>query len=151
MPTAATSHVTAWHRGHAPNVYGNQAEGTAIADVLDLWQKDGDPGLWKMIISPEFGERVDLNRLTDKLMGRMEKDLGTHLDWMAVPHFNTEHPHVHAAVRGIRADGSALGLKPEYIRNGIRSIAEDLCTRQIGHRNQADAIAAERREVQECR
>jgi hypothetical protein len=39
----------------------------------------------------------------------------------------------------------------EYIRSGIRSIAEDLCTGQIGHRNQVDATTAERREVQECR
>jgi hypothetical protein len=54
-------------------------------------------------------------------------------------------------LRGIKADGSPLDLKREYIRNGIRSIAEDLCTRQIGHRNQMDAMEAERREIQECR
>jgi len=138
-------------QGHAVNVYGNQAEGGAIAEVLDQWQKAGDPRLWKMIISPEFGERIELNRLTSELMSRMEKDLGTHLEWIAVPHFNTEHPHVHVALRGIKADGSPLELKREYIRNGIRSIAEDLCTRQIGHRNQVDAMTAERREIQECR
>jgi hypothetical protein len=138
-------------QGHAVNVYGNQAEAGAIADVPDQWQKAGDPRLWKMIISPEFGERIDLNQLTRELMSRMEKDLGTRLDWVAVPHFNTEHPHVHVALRGIKADGSPLDLEREYIRNGIRSIAEDLCTRQIGHRNQEDAMVAERREIQECR
>jgi len=104
-----------------------------------------------MIISPEFGERIDLNRLTRDLMGKMEKDLNTRLEWVAVPHFNTEHPHVHVAMRGIKADGSPLDSNREYIRNGIRSIAEDLCTGQIGHRNQVDAMTAERREVQECR
>jgi type IV secretory pathway VirD2 relaxase len=88
-----------------------------------------------MIISPEFGERIDLNQLTRELMSRMENDLGTRLEWVAVPHFNTEHPHVHVALRGTKADGSPLDLEREYIRNGIRSIAEDLCTRQIGHRN----------------
>ena len=138
-------------QGHAVSVYGNQAEGVALADVLDGWQKAGDPRLWKMIISPEFGERIDLHQLTRDLMGKMEKDLGTHLEWAAVPHFNTEHPHVHVALRGIKADGSPLDLKREYIRNGIRSIAEDFCTRQIGHRNQMDAMATERREMQECR
>jgi type IV secretory pathway VirD2 relaxase len=50
-----------------------------------------------MIVSPEFGERIDLNRLTRDLMGKMEKDLDTRLEWVAVPHFNTEHPHVHVA------------------------------------------------------
>jgi type IV secretory pathway VirD2 relaxase len=130
---------------------GNQGEVFAPPEVLDRWQKAGDPRLWKMIISPEFGERIDLNRLTRDLMGKMEKDLDTRLEWLAVPHFNTEHPHVHVAIRGIKADGSPLNLNREYIRNGIRSIAEDLCTGQIGHRNQVDAMTAERREVQECR
>jgi hypothetical protein len=138
-------------QGHAVSIYGNLAEGIALADVLDGWQKAGDPRLWKMIISPEFGDRIDLNQLTRELTSRMEKDLGTRLDWVAVPHFNTEHPHIHVALRGIKADGSPLELKREYIRNGIRSIAEDLCTRQIGHRNQDDAMVAERREIQECR
>lgn len=34
-------------------------------------------------------------------------------------------------MRGIKADGSPLHLKREYIRNGIRSIAEDLCTAHV--------------------
>jgi len=138
-------------QGHEAAAIGNQGEVVPSPEVLDRWQKAGDPRLWKMIISPEFGERIDLNRLTRDLMTRMEKDLNTRLEWLAVPHFNTEHPHVHVAMRGIKADGSPLELNREYIRNGIRSIAEDLCTGQIGHRNQVDAMTAERREVQEYR
>jgi len=138
-------------QGHEVGAFGDQGERVAPPDVLDRWQKAGDPRLWKMIVSPEFGERLDLNQLTRDLMHKMEKDLGTRLEWVAVPHFNTEHPHVHVALRGIKADGSPLNLNREYIRNGIRSIAEDRCTRQIGHRNQVDAMTAERREIQECR
>jgi len=138
-------------QGHEVGAFGDQGERVAPPDVLDRWQKAGDPRLWKMIVSPEFGERLDLNQLTRDLMRKMEKDLGTRLEWVAVPHFNTEHPHVHVALRGIKADGSPLNLNREYIRNGIRSIAEDRCTRQIGHRNQVDAMTAERREIQECR
>jgi type IV secretory pathway VirD2 relaxase len=121
------------------------------ASELERWQSEGDPRLWKLIVSPEFGERLDLDRLTRDLMARMEKDLGTNLEWVAVTHFNTEHPHVHIALRGLREDKSALDLPRDYVRHGIRSIAEDLCTRQLGHRNQLDAIAAERREIQERR
>ena len=44
-----------------------------------------------------------------------------------------------------------LDLPRDYVRHGIRAIAEDVCTRQLGHRNQLDAIAAERREIQERR
>ncbi len=118
---------------------------------LEQWQNEGDPRLWKLIVSPEFGERVDLDRLTRELMARMEKDLGTRLDWVAVTHFNTEHPHIHVALRGIRDDKSALDLPRDYVRHGIRAIAEDLCTRQLGHRNQLDAMASERQEIQERR
>ncbi len=138
-------------QGHEARAFGDQAEGIAPPEVLDRWQKAGDPRLWKMIISPEFGERIDLSRLTRDLMRRMEKDLDTRLEWVAVPHFNTEHPHVHIVLRGIKADGAPVHLKRDYIRSGIRFIAEDLCTGQIGHRNQVDAMTAERREIHERR
>jgi hypothetical protein len=48
---------------------------------------------------PEFGDRIDLSRLTRELMSRMGSDLGTDaLEWAAVAHYNTEHPHVHIAL-----------------------------------------------------
>ena len=118
------------------------------AAELERWQREGDPRMWKLIVSPEFGERVDLDRLTRDLMRRMEKDLRTRLEWVAVNHFNTEHPHVHIALRGIRDDKSVLDLPRDYVRHGIRAIAEDLCTLQLGHRNHVDALASERREIQ---
>ena len=52
---------------------------------------------------------------------------------------------------GNHAESVALADFLDYIRDGIRSIAEDLCTRQIGHRNQMDAMEAERREIQQSR
>ena len=39
-------------------------------------QANKDPLLWKFIISPEFGERADLQRLTRELMLRVNEDLG---------------------------------------------------------------------------
>ena len=122
-----------------------------IAGQLEKWQSAGDERLWKFIVSPEFGDRVDLSRLTRDLMKQMEEDLGTDLEWIAVAHHNTQHPHVHVAVRGIRADGQSLQLGREYVKHGIRSIAEDLCTRQLGYRTGLDAAEAERREVTDTR
>ena len=43
--------------------------------TLEEWQKSGDQRMFKFIISPEFGDRVDLERLTRDLMARMERDL----------------------------------------------------------------------------
>jgi type IV secretory pathway VirD2 relaxase len=122
-----------------------------IAGQLESWQAAGDERFWKLIVSPEFGDRVDLARLTRGLIERMEDDLGTALEWAAVVHHNTEHPHVHVVVRGRRDDGDVLRLSRQYVQSGIREIAEDLCTRQLGYRTELDAAEAERREIIETR
>ncbi len=130
----------------------NQAEkGIDAAVRLNAWQSTHDPLLWKLILSPEFGDRLDLERLTCDTMTRMERDLGTPLEWVAVVHYNTEHPHVHVAVRGVRSGGQQLQMSREYIQSGIRAVAEDFCTRQLGYRTELDAAEAERREVQQHR
>lgn len=121
------------------------------AQTLDRWQKQGDARLWKFIVSPEFGDRVDLQQLTRELMKHMEKDLGTRLEWVSVSHFNTEHPHTHVALRGVRDDGSVVDLPRDYVKAGIRMVAEDLCTRQLGYRTELDARVAERREIDQSR
>lgn len=134
-----------------PATAGFDAEkhGIDMAGRLDSWQSAGDQRLWKIIISPEFGERVDLMRLTRDVMSRVESDLGIPLEWVAVAHFNTEHPHVHVALRGVGRDQQEVRLPREYVKSGMRGTAEDLCTRQLGHRTDLDAAEAERREIQE--
>jgi MobA/VirD2-like, nuclease domain len=117
-----------------------------IPQTLGQWQSAGDQRLFKLIISPEFGERLDLKRHTRELMARMEQDLDLRLEWVAVAHFNTDHPHVHIALRG-RTDAGPLRLPRDYIKQGIRNNAENLCTGQLGFRTELDALEAERREV----
>lgn len=121
-------------------------EDIAISATLGEWQKAGDPRLFKMIVSPEFGERLDLKSHTRNLMTRLSQELGSELDWVAVAHFNTGHPHVHVAIRGVNATGN-LRLPRDVIKHSIRCHAEDLCTEQLGFRTVNDAIESERREV----
>jgi type IV secretory pathway VirD2 relaxase len=143
---------SATHENPAEGVgFGHDEQGIDIAARLENWQRSGDERLWKMIISPEFGDQVEIRRLTADLMKRMEKDLGTDLEWVAVEHHNTEHPHAHVVVRGVRRDGAALRMSREYIQQGIRSVAETLCTKQLGYRTELDAAEAERREISESR
>jgi type IV secretory pathway VirD2 relaxase len=131
--------------------FNRDRSGIDVTSELQRWQSSGDPRIWKVILSPEFGDRVDLQRLTRDLVDRMAEDLGTELEWVAVAHHNTEHPHVHMVIRGIRGDGQPLQIRPAYLKHGIREIAEDLCTRQIGYRTSHDAAEAERRGVTEHR
>jgi len=106
------------------------ADSVDVADTLHTWQSARDERVFKLILSPEFGDRVDLQRLTREMMSRMETELSRGLEWCAVAHFNTEHPHVHVALRG-RADGRALRLDRAYIKFGIRMAAEDYSGPQI--------------------
>jgi hypothetical protein len=43
---------------------------------------------------------ADLRSFTPALMGQAERNLGTRLDWVAIDHWNTEHPHIHVILRG---------------------------------------------------
>jgi hypothetical protein len=62
---------------------GFDANGVAVdmRGLLNQWQLAVDERLWKLIISPEFGERIDLPELTRGLMGEMSVQLRTDLEW----------------------------------------------------------------------
>jgi type IV secretory pathway VirD2 relaxase len=68
-----------------------------IAATLDNWQKAGDERLFKIIVSPELGHRLNLREYACEFIRRMEQDLGTQLQWVGAVHHNTEHPHMHLA------------------------------------------------------
>jgi type IV secretory pathway VirD2 relaxase len=122
-----------------------------IASLLDAWQRAGDDHIFKVIVSPEFGERLNLQDQTRKLIQRMEKDLQTRLEWVAAAHFNTEHPHVHIALRGRDQHGSPLVMPRDYIHSGIRFHAENLATEALGFRAERDANEARQRETTQNR
>ena len=131
--------------------FGHAGRDIDVANTLREWQASDDERKWKTIISPEFGERLDLERLTRDIIKQAERDLGTPLEWVAVTHFNTEHPHVHLVVRGRRSNGAPLTLPRAYVQHGLRQAAGAACTLQLGPRTELDAIAAEEREVNERR
>jgi type IV secretory pathway VirD2 relaxase len=131
--------------------FDEKGEAADIPQRLESWQRANDERIWKIIISPEFCDRADLKKLTRDLLLAMAKDLATPLEWAAVAHYNTEHPHVHVAVRGVRADGSPLRMSRDYIREGIRENVRGLCTRQLGYRSELDAMDSRRSEVQHHR
>ncbi len=131
--------------------FGHDGELQDAPSSLDRWQKSGDERIWKVILSPEFGDRIDLEKMTREVMQRSEKQLGTKLEWVAVSHFNTEHPHVHVVIRGRRDDGTPLNLPREFIKREMRSLAENACTLQLGPRTELDAQAAAEREINQRR
>ncbi len=132
--------------------FDGHSESVDVVARLDSWQRAGDERMWKFIVSPEFGNRVDLQRLTRELILRVENNLGeSELEWSAVAHYNTAHPHVHVALRGVNRQGLPVRFRREFIKQEIREIAGNLCTQQLGYRTEMDAEAAEHREVNQCR
>lgn len=84
---------------------------------------------FRFIVSPEDGAELgDLRPFTRDLMRDMERDLGTRLDWVAVDHYDTAHPHTHIVVRGVTDDGKILNIAGDYIAHGIRARASDRLT-----------------------
>ncbi|WP_434721297.1 relaxase/mobilization nuclease domain-containing protein [Mesorhizobium sp. RIZ17] len=110
------------------------ADGTAFAA-----RAQDDRHHFRFIVSPDDAlEMADLKSFTRDLAGQMEKDLDTKLDWVAVDHWNTEHPHIHLIVRGVRDDGQDLVISRDYIKEGMRDRARDLITQELGLRSDLD-------------
>ena len=122
-----------------------------VASRLDDWQRAGDPRLWKIILSPELGDQLNVQQLARGVMARVEQEIGAEVEWIAVAHFNTGHPHVHVAMRGVDCEGREIRLPGEFVKHGIRTIAEQWCTEELGYRTRAQAQEALRREVGEMR
>jgi hypothetical protein len=55
--------------------FGREGESAELVQRLETWQRAGDERLWKIIISPEFGGRADLKKLTRDLLSGMEPRL----------------------------------------------------------------------------
>jgi type IV secretory pathway VirD2 relaxase len=84
-------------------------------------------------------------------MTQMEADLGTRLDWVAVDHFNTAHPHTHIMLRGVDDTGENLIIAREYISHGIRERAAELVTLDLGPRTDQEIEARLRYDIGEER
>jgi len=93
-----------------------------LADVGEFEKRGAkDRHQFRFIVSPEdAAEFGDLKSYTRDLMAQMERDLGTRLDWVAVDHWDTEHPHTHIVVRGVADDGKDLIIARDYISHGMR-------------------------------
>ncbi|MEP7457624.1 DUF3363 domain-containing protein [Phyllobacterium sp. SB3] len=119
--------------GEKARLFGPDGDG---ADAKDFAARaEGDRHHFRFIVSPDDAvEMSDLKGFARDLVTQMEKDLGTKLEWVAVDHWNTEHPHVHLIVRGVRDDGSDLVISRDYIKEGMRDRARDIITQELGPR-----------------
>ena len=153
---AAAAHLSYIQRdgvtreGRPGELYGrdtDRADGAAFIE-----RSADDRHQFRFIVAPEDGAQIDdLKAYTQRLMAAMEKDLGTKLDWVAVDHFNTGHPHSHIIVRGRDDQGKDLVIAREYLTQGIRERAEALVTLDLGPRSDLEINAQRQAEVEQER
>jgi type IV secretory pathway VirD2 relaxase len=136
--------------GGRGQLYG--AECDHVDGKAFLGRAGDDRHQFRFIVSAEdAAEYEDLKPLTRRLMARVEEDLGTRLDWVAVDHFNTGHPHTHIIVRGKDDRGKDLVIAREYLSRGMRERAAELVDLDLGPRLARDVRASLRRDVEQER
>ncbi len=137
-------------QGEPGRAYGKDAD---VADTEAFTERGaGDRHQFRFIVSAEDAvELGDLKTFTRELMGRMDADLGTRLDWVAVDHFDTDNPHTHILLRGVDDQGDDLVIARDYIAHGLRLRASLLATEQLGPQTERELRERMSREVEQHR
>ncbi|MBK1822286.1 relaxase/mobilization nuclease domain-containing protein [Burkholderia orbicola] len=137
-------------QGGAGRAYG---PATDAADLEEFKERGTDDRhQFRFIVSPEDAEQLDdLRTYTRHLMARMEADLGSRLEWIAVDHWNTDNPHTHVVLRGKDDTGKDLIISRDYIAEGMRRRASELATEWLGPRTELEMQRALQREVDQER
>lgn len=104
---------------------------------------------FRMIISPENGHQIDdFHGYVRGVMGRMESDLGTTLNWIGAVHYDTDDVHAHVIIRGVNERGQDLVIGRDYIASGVRARAQELATELLGERSLEEIQKSQERQVE---
>jgi hypothetical protein len=127
---------------------GFDAHGTPVnlSTTLTRWQRDGDPHVFKVMLSPEHGNRLNLPEFARRVMAAVQRDLGQPVDWIGISHDNTGHPHLHLCLRGVR-DGQIVTIAKSYLHEGMQARAREVATRLLGIRLAPEIDRAAQRSV----
>jgi type IV secretory pathway VirD2 relaxase len=123
-----------------------EREDIDLLNTVRGWERQ-DELLWRFIVSPEDADRLNLCDHSRGLVGEMERDLGTKLQWVAIDHHNTDDAHVHLLVRGVRENGRPLEINRDYLRTGLRIRSQELATKELGPRLEPEMLRARERAV----
>lgn len=119
-----------------PEIFGNIS--------LEEYKKKMVPMNYKWIISPEKeADEKTLYYIAKAFIQRCEWELDRNIDYQAVVHCNTEHPHIHILINGVDQKGKPFNFDRSLIRGQImRRAAMEICTHVFGCRSEAEIAQA---------
>lgn len=105
--------------------------------------RDGQPhdrrrAVYRLVISPERANGLDLRSLATAAVSRFERESGiTGLRWIAAIHRNTAHHHVHLVIAGMHMDADGAYHRVDLTKQRLAAMKEGLAheiRRQRAHR-----------------
>jgi hypothetical protein len=100
--------------------------------------------VYRIVISPERAQGLDLRSLALASVARLEKEAGAGgLRWMAAIHRNTAHPHVHLVLAGMRELGDGF-VRVGLTKPRLAAMKEALTTEIQRQREQRSPALARR-------
>jgi hypothetical protein len=132
--------------GRPGTFYDAARDGVQAKTEVAQWAEDRHH--FRVILSPERGADIpDMVAYVRTVMARVQRDLGTKLEWAGINHHNTDNPHAHVVIRGRREDGADLVISRKYIAHGMRRRAAEVATELLGERSTDDVHRALAKEV----
>jgi type IV secretory pathway VirD2 relaxase len=128
--------------------FNQESNSVNIKTTLRQWQKENDPHMFKLIISPENSHRLDLKQHAKDLIQHAQKDLKTKLEWVAIDHHNTDRPHLHILIRGVDDRGKTLAIERDYLSHGFRHRSQEIATLSLGIRLNRDIVHERTRQIE---
>ena len=135
--TPTTTATQLRYLAHGKGIDGQDAEvfgphGGAIHEPAMASRVRDDPHQWRLMISPEAADRLDLKTFALDYMRQVEDDLQTTLDYALAIHHDTDYPHIHAVVSGRDEYNEPLYLQKDYLTHGLTYRAQTLATDRLG-------------------
>jgi hypothetical protein len=129
------------HDGSDAHFYGPEGaiERSDVNEATSSWAEDRHH--FRLIISPEQTDKMeDFEGYVRDVMRDVGADLKEpKLTWIAINHFDTDQPHAHVLIRGVRAKGTTLVIPRDIISHGIRHRAEHHAQILLGEKTRGEA------------
>jgi type IV secretory pathway VirD2 relaxase len=93
------------------------ADGVARVEAFER-PRAGERHPFRLIVPPEDAGELDVTDYVRRLMASVERDLGRKLEWAAVNHYATGHPHAHVIVRAVDREGREVRFDRGYVSQG---------------------------------